>query len=68
MKNKDKYIMFLKYVKGSDGKKYIQNVKYKLQKDTPEELYLAGKKKGWQNKFKKTSLNDRYVIGDIIRD
>ena len=68
MRSKDKYIMFLKYIKGSDGSKYMQNVKYKLQKETPEALYLAGKKKGWPNKFKKSNLNDRYVIGDIIRD
>ena len=69
MKSPDtgKYIMFLKYQKGRDGSKYIQNVKYKLQKETPDALYLAGKKQNWLNKFTKSSLNARYVIGDIIR-
>ena len=62
-----KYIMFLDRTIGSDGKKYIQNVKYKLQKETPEALYLAGKK-NWLNKFVKSSLGDRYVEGNIIAD
>ena len=68
MKHQDKYIMFLQYIKGSDGSKYIQNVKYKLQKETSDAIYLAGKKKNWLNKFAKVSLKNRFIIGDIIKN
>ena len=68
MINPDKYIMFLQFMKGSDGSKYIQNVKYKLQKETSDAVYLVGKKKNWLNKFAKSNLNNRFIIGDIIRN
>ena len=68
MLHPDKYIMFLKNVKGNDGSEYISNVKYKLQKETSEDVFLAGKKEGWLNSFTKSSLEDMYVTGDIIRN
>ena len=64
----DKYIMFFQFMKGSDGSKYIQNVKYKLQKETPDAFFLAGKKKNWLNKFTKASLRNKFAVGEIARN
>ena len=63
----DKYIIFLDLRIGKDGYKYIPNVKYRLLKETSNAFYLIGRK-GFMNKFIKSRLVSRFIIGEIIRD
>ena len=64
----EKYILFLKTMRGYDGYKYIAKVKYKIKDETPVALYLPGKVKMKYNKLLKSRISDSYVIGNIIRD
>ena len=67
VKKNEQYIMFSEKQKGKDGCKYIQNVKYRIRKETSNAFYLAGRKKGTVNMILKSHLNDKFVIGNIIR-
>jgi hypothetical protein len=59
--------MFLDYHKGRDGYKYIQNVKYRIQKESLTAFYLMGKDRKFLNRFLKSKLKERFITGDIIR-
>ena len=64
---RDMYIMFLDLRRGRDGYKYVQNVKYRIQKETDSAFYLMGIN-GCVNRFFKSGLRDRFVTGNIIRN
>ena len=64
---RDMYIIFLGLRKGRDGYRYVQNVKYRIQKKTDNAFCLMGKN-GFVNKFFKAGLRDRFVTGNIIRN
>ena len=68
MKQQDRYIMFRRAIKGSDGYKYIAYVKYKIKKENAHAFYLPGKVKEKFNKLMKSCLNENHIIGNIIRD
>ena len=65
---RDKYIMFMGRQIGSDGYKYIQNVKYRIHHETAAAFYLMGKDKKSMNKLLKSKLKEKYTTGEIIRD
>ena len=64
----DRYIMFLKKQRGKDGSVYIKNVKYRIQKETADAFFIAGKGCGSLNSIPKSRLKNEFILGNIFRD
>ena len=60
--------MFFEKQRGKDGCNYIQNVKYRIKKETTNAFYLSGKTIGTENMLLKSRLKSKFTIGNIIKD
>jgi len=67
VKKSDKFIVFNERQQGSDGYEYIQNVKYRIRRETTNAFYLPGRRKDFHNRLTKSRLQKMFVVGAIIR-